>query len=73
MCEVRYTTAGEMMEALGAVPPDTAVVICADLQGEWMQPFPGFQERAVVFGYYEVDKVCIAEEAVLMTGAQVAL
>lgn len=53
--------------------PEREAVICADLHGEWKAPFPAMEERAVVFGYYAVDKVCVDEEVVLMTGDKMSL
>ena len=62
-----------MKAALGGLPAERDVVICADLVGEWMHSFPALDERAVVFGYYTVDKVCVDDEVVLMTGEEVLL
>lgn len=55
------------------MPPEREVVIGADLQGEWRSSFHGLDERAVVCGYYAVDKVCVDDEVILMTGEEVLL
>ncbi len=67
------TTVGELKERLCGVLPERDVVIGADLQGDWISSFPGIDERAVVCGYYAVDKVCVDNEVILMTGEEVLL
>lgn len=70
---MRCTTVGELRERLCEVPPERDVVIGADLEGEWMSSFPGMDDRAVVCGYYAVDKVWVDDEVILMTGEEVLL
>ena len=66
-------TVGELKAVLCDLPHEREVLICADLEGEWMSGLPGLDERAVVFGYYTVDKVCADDEVILMTGEEVLL
>ena len=69
----RDTTVGELTAALDGVPSTREVAVCVDLLGEWRAPFPTLEERAAVFGYYAVDKLCVDEAVVLMIGGEVPL